>query len=409
MVAQHKGSHMKYSLICIFALGASLTASAGFLDKVSKAASVVDQGLKVVGDKSGVEAESSGEKLRTLVPEKVEIKDESVSTEEFCKEKNLSEDEYSEWLQSVLFAVQDPDGDFSKINTTKTFVYKDIQIDLPADEVVVRVNSADGVVLTDKASYRLYSAQNKGCVRNNYGVLALSGRTGSNYYLKKYGAIAENKLQEFLNIREQLAVAMQKEKRDEDRKSKLQNIEASRSGTVAFSGKVGSSELTLQWGDSADVLREMCGFHLEIPTLYGITDYFIGSVGDVFGDKTVSVCADIDVGLFQVEIVFSSQMMGGSVTLDDLKAKYLGRYGVPEELVDSSTEQIIGYRWVSASETVTVGYNNKMDANGTALGSFPTVILTNPEMDNKREMAMQERADKGDQARKAEAAKALDF
>lgn len=224
--------------------------------------------------------------------------------------------------------------------------------------------------------------------------------------MREYGTIAQEKLSELLDKREQLAAAMQKEKAEGERNNRLKNLKASRSGKVAF--KMG--QIDLQWGDSADVLRELCGVYpLEVPTLLGITDYYVGSLGDGITDKQASVCADIDVGLFEVKIAFPSQQIGGTVTLEDLVKKYSDKYGKPETLVDGPEKTVIGYRWTAENEVVVVGYNNLTDATGNNLGAFPTAILTNSEMDKNRKAAVRKRAEKNEKARQAESNKALDF
>ncbi len=141
---------------------------------------------------------------------------------------------------------------------------------------------------------------------------------------------------------------------------------------------------------------------------FGVTDYLVGSKGN-FEEREIKICVDIDVGLFEVIILFPSQQIGGSVSLEDIKSKYTDKYGEPEKLFDAAKKTVIGYRWVGTDEIVTAGYKGQTDANGVNLGAFPIVFLKNPEMDKKREEAVQRRAAEDERTRKAESSKALDF
>lgn len=61
---------MKYRLVVVLLFALSTEVSAGFLDKVSKAASVVDQGLKAVAPESEISAQKPSVTEQSVVPEK---------------------------------------------------------------------------------------------------------------------------------------------------------------------------------------------------------------------------------------------------------------------------------------------------------------------------------------------------
>lgn len=331
----------------------------------------------------------------------VEISDESITPEEFRAKKDLSEDEYAEWLTAVVNAVRDTAGDFSKINSEKEFSVGDVRVNLPADETVIRVNSADGVVFTDKAAYYLYYTPNKGCIRNNYEKLALSG---SYNHLKESGKIAQEKLHEFLDKREQLAASMQKQKEEDGRKDRLQKLQASRSGKIAYSGKIGDQEITLQWGDSGDVLSEICGFG---GAFAGDTSFLKYEKQVVEGEdaRTIQLFADPDAGLFQIIVSFSEAYAGGqsTVTPEILKEKYVGKYGQPENVIDPETKQVVAYRWISGDDVVEVA------AVALPPPYRAMVVLKNSPVISRTEEAVRKREIVAQEKQKAKAGKMLDF
>ena len=78
---------MKYCLVVVLLFTLSVTASAGFLDKVSAAA-------KIATDVAS-----------SAITTEVEIEDQSTSKEDFIAAKGLSDEEYQEWHQSVVDAL----------------------------------------------------------------------------------------------------------------------------------------------------------------------------------------------------------------------------------------------------------------------------------------------------------------
>jgi hypothetical protein len=179
-----------------------------------------------------------------------------------------------------------------------------------------------------------------------------------------------------------------------------EGLEASRSGKIAYSGKVKSTKRTelgdpvvidaeLQWGDSADILRKM-----EVLTKYSE----ISSGSAVRG---LSLSIDPDIGLFKVTITFFKGY-GDGVTTDQVKSKYEAKYGQPEELYDESGQIKIGYRWFEEDEIVTLLDQPTYDHNAW-------LILENSEMNKKLIATTQQREQETETAQKVNATELLDF
>jgi len=367
---------MKYSLIFIIALSASLTASAGFLDKVSKLSEIAKDGVGAV----------------TTVA--VEVKDASkFSKKELLDKYNFSEEEYSEWIRVVVEKLSE--SNTAQFEGQREVVVGDVRVKIFDGEKIIAVNEAKRRILSDLAVYTVSSMKQNGCRRVTYVSVAMGQWTDDISDVKN---IVSASFKKYLKVKEAEEVAAEKVRaaaekiqKEKENQKILQEMEASRSGVVAYSSK------GLQWGDSEKIVNliwpEVC---FEEINRLGLRALRAGNVDD--GEKSVRVLVDPEVGLFQLDITFAIRMfgMGGSVTVDDLKRKYVGKYGAPGVKKNEAGEAV-SYRWMSENEVV-------------VLQALPLRIkLTNPALTKKLEEADRKREEEAEKKRKSSAADVLDF
>jgi len=407
---------MKYGLIFIIALSASLTASAGFLDKVSKAAGTLNKVAEGnVGSFMGAE-----------------LKDGSkMSKEQFMSKNDFSEKEYEQWRGGVVKSLSESggmSGGWKAMSglAADGIVLAEKRVKLPADESakIFRVLESGGVMFASDYAYFL-SSDKTSLFKFNYPTV-----TDKNFHIERFGVsdsdalravsriknfgsaekkeIEKAKYQETRRIagemqkekkaaqkiaeqKEEEALAAEKIQKEEENKKLLHELGAKRSGVVAYSSK------GLQWGDSEKIVNLVWPeVYFEEINRLGLRALRAGSVDD--GEKSVRVLVDPEVGLFQLDITFAIRMfgMGGSVTVDDLKRKYVGKYGAPGVKKNEGGE-VVSYRWASENEVV-------------ILQTLPLRIkLTNPALTQKLEEADRKRAEEAEKKRKSSAADVLDF
>jgi len=138
-----------------------------------------------------------------------------------------------------------------------------------------------------------------------------------------------------------------KRKEIKERQVFLEKLKASRSGKVAF------SPLGIQWGDSLDVLKEICAIHFDEYNFWYGKDG-IGRLKIVENNQERKVILWIDsswsIGIFSIEILFPAK---GDVIFHDIVEKYTKKYGAPKKS-SRSLGSVHIYTWNTKKEIVEV-------------------------------------------------------
>lgn len=181
----------------------------------------------------------------------------------------------------------------------------------------------------------------------------------------------------------------------------LAALKAVRSGKIAYSGKVQSIKRDEFQNPLVIDAELQWGDSTDVLRKMGIMTQYseIRSGGFVNG---LSLSFDPDVGLFKVTVTFFKGYDGAGITTDQVKAKYQAKYGNPKELYDDSGQSKIGYRWSEGEEVVTL-----LDRPNSVHNA--RLILENSEINKKLAEVEQKREAEARAAQKVKAAELLDF
>jgi len=232
-------------LVCLLALCSVLLTSCESLDGMVNTLTMIDG--KVV-DRSGY----------TVV--------------EMMERYDLTEEEYSKWLNEAVAAVSDPQSVDVVINESKEVIIENCRVKLPVDEHIISIRQGGKLILTDEAMYEI-DPPNYRCNKINYANITLLYRSqkflptfyqnldmyesyssgkdmGSKF--KAIGGEAKlvcEKLENLLSARREKQITEERKRKEAEEKRRVEELAAQE---VAEKQKI---EALLAWDDTAAKVR----------------------------------------------------------------------------------------------------------------------------------------------------------